>query len=216
MGEVYKARDTRLERTVAVKVAKEAFGDRFRNEALAVAALNHPHVGTLFDVGPDYLVMEYVEGKPLRGPLPVAEAVRLAGEVADALEHAHRHGVVHRDLKPSNILLTKSGVKVLDFGLARRLPSRLEAGESHTTLTEDGAVVGTPRYMAPEQIDGQPADERSDIFALGLVLYELLSGQHAFSGKSAASVMAGILEREPAPISAFVAGRSRRRWSRWC
>ena len=169
MGDVYKARDTRLERTVAVKVAREAFGNRFRNEALAVAALNHPHIGTLFDVGSDYLVMEYVEGKALRGPLPAVDVVRLAGQIADALEHAHRHGVVHRDLKPSNILLTKSGVKVLDFGLAKRRSTPSETGEGHSTLTEDGAVLGTPRYMAPEQIDGRPADERSDIFAFGLV-----------------------------------------------
>ena len=205
MGDVYKARDTRLERTVAVKVAKEKFEERFRNEALAVAALNHPHICTLFDVGPDYLVMEYVEGKALRGPLPVADVLRLAGQIADALEHAHRHGVVHRDLKPSNILLTKSGVKVLDFGLAKRLSTRPETGESHPTLTEGGAVLGTPRYMAPEQIEGKPADERTDIFAFGLVLYEMLTGQHAFEGKSAASVMAAILEREPVPISALVA-----------
>ena len=203
MGDVYKARDTRLERTVAVKVAKEAFEERFRNEALAVAALNHPHICTLFDVGPDYLVMEYVEGKALRGPLPVADVLRLAGQIADALEHAHRHGVVHRDLKPSNILLTKSGVKVLDFGLAKRRPIGPVTGESQPTLTEEGAVLGTPRYMAPEQIDGKPADERTDIFAFGLVLYEMLTGQHAFEGKSAASVMAAILEREPAPISAL-------------
>ena len=123
MGEVYKARDTRLERTVAVKVSKETFEERFRNEALAVAALNHPHICTLFDVGPDYLVMEYVEGKTLHGPLPVAEALRLARQIADALEHAHRKGIVHRDLKPSNILVTKQGVKVLDFGLAKRQPT---------------------------------------------------------------------------------------------
>jgi len=202
MGDVYKARDTRLERTVAVKVAKEQFEERFRNEALSVAALNHPHICTLFDVGPDYLVMEYVEGKPLRGPLPVADVLRMAGQIADALEHAHRHGVVHRDLKPSNILLTRSGVKVLDFGLAKRRP-KLPAGESRLTTTQEGAVLGTPRYMAPEQIDGKPADERTDIFAFGLVLYELLTGQHAFEGKGVASVMARILEREPTPISAL-------------
>ena len=204
MGDVYKARDTRLERTVAVKVAREAFGNRFRNEALAVAALNHPHIGTLFDVGSDYLVMEYVEGKALRGPLPAVDVQRLAGQIADALEHAHRQGVVHRDLKPSNILLTKSGVKVLDFGLAKRRSTPSETGEGHSTLTEDGAVLGTPRYMAPEQIDGRPADERSDIFAFGLVLYEMLTGRHAFGSKSAASVMAGILEREPVPITTLM------------
>jgi eukaryotic-like serine/threonine-protein kinase len=203
MGDVYKARDTRLNRTVAVKVAKEQFEERFRQEALTVAALNHPHVCTLFDVGPDYLVMEYIEGKALRGPLPVADVLRLAGQIADALEHAHRHGVVHRDLKPSNILLTKSGVKVLDFGLAKRQPVLHGTPESHPTLTEGGAVLGTPRYMAPEQIDGKPADERTDIFGLGLMLYEMLTGQHAFEGKSAASVMVAILERDPVAISAL-------------
>jgi Tol biopolymer transport system component len=203
MGDVYKARDTRLDRTVAVKVAKERFEERFRNEALTVAALNHPHIGTLFDVGPDYLVMEYVDGKALRGPLPVGDALRLAGQIADALEHAHRHGVVHRDLKPSNILLTKSGVKVLDFGLAKR-QSSAPAGESRPTLTEEGAILGTPRYMAPEQIEGKPADERTDVFAFGLVLYEMLTGRHAFGAGSAASAMAGILEREPTPISALM------------
>ena len=186
--------------TVAVKVAKERFGERFRNEALAVAALNHPHICTLFDVGPDYLVMEYLEGKPLRGPLPVPEALRLAGEIADALEHAHKQGIVHRDLKPSNILVTKSGVKVLDFGLAKR---RLEApqGESLPTLTDEGTVLGTPGYMAPEQIEGKPADERTDVFAFGLVLYELLTGRRAFEGKSAAAVMAAILEHAPLSIA---------------
>jgi Tol biopolymer transport system component len=203
MGEVYKARDTRLERTVAVKVSKESFEERFRNEALAVAALNHPHICTLFDVGPDYLVMEYVVGSSPRGPFSVADVLRLAGQIADALEHAHRHGIIHRDLKPSNILLTKSGVKVLDFGLAKRQSAAPGTGESHPTLTEGAAILGTPRYMAPEQIDGEKADERTDIFAFGLVLYEMLTGQHAFEGKSAASVMAGILERDPTPISAL-------------
>jgi Tol biopolymer transport system component len=203
MGEVYKARDTRLDRTVAVKVSNEAFGERFRNEALSVAALNHPHICTLHDVGPDYLVMEYVEGKPLRGPLPLPEALRLAGEIADALEHAHAHGIVHRDLKPSNILVTKNGAKVLDFGVAKRRPPGLAVQESSPTFTDEGTLLGTPRYMAPEQLDGKPADERTDIFAFGLVLYEMLSGQHAFDAKSAAKVMSGILERAPTPISAL-------------
>jgi Tol biopolymer transport system component len=133
----------------------------------------------------------------------VAEVLRVAGQIADALEHAHRHGIVHRDLKPSNILLTKSGMKVLDFGLAKHHSATLETGESHPTLTEGGMVLGTPRYMAPEQIDGKPADERTDIFAFGLVLYEMLTGEHAFEAKSAASVMAAILDREPVPISAL-------------
>jgi Tol biopolymer transport system component len=202
MGDVYKARDTRLERTVALKVSKQAFEERFRNEALAVASLNHPHICTLFDVGPDYLVMEHVEGKTLHGPLPVAEVLRLALQIADALEHAHRHGIVHRDLKPSNILVTKQGVKVLDFGLAKRLPRGLEC-KDEPTLTAEGAILGTPTYMAPEQIEGKPADERSDIFAFGLVLYEMLTGERAFDGESAAAVAAAILEREPARISAL-------------
>ena len=200
MGEVYKARDTRLDRTVAIKVAKEDFGERFRNEALAVAALNHPHICTLFDVGPDYLVMEHVEGKPLRGPLAIGAALRLMGEIADALEHAHKQGIVHRDLKPSNILVTKSGVKVLDFGLAKRRTEALP-GDSAPTLTEEGAVLGTPAYMAPEQVEGRPADERTDVFAFGLILYELLTGRRAFEGRSAAAVMAAILEHDPPPIA---------------
>ncbi len=205
MGEVYKARDTRLERTVAVKVSKEAFEERFRNEALAVASLNHAHICTLYDVGPDYIVMELVEGKPLRGPLSVADALRRAREIADALEHAHKHGVVHRDLKPSNILVTKNGAKVLDFGLAqRRAPfAGRPAGESQPTLTEEGTILGTPQYMAPEQIDGRKADERTDIFAFGMVLYEMLTGRRAFEAKSAAGVMAAILEKDPPPISAL-------------
>ncbi len=201
MGEVYRARDTRLDRTVAVKVAKEDFGERFRNEALAVAALNHPHIAKLFDVGPDYIVMEYVEGMPLRGPLPVAEALRLAGQVLDALEHAHGQGIVHRDLKPANVLVSRSGVKVLDFGLAQRRASGPASPDSAPTLTEQGTVLGTPQYMAPEQIDGGKADERTDVFAFGLLLYEMLTGQRAFDAKSAAGVMAAILEKEPTPVS---------------
>jgi Tol biopolymer transport system component/predicted Ser/Thr protein kinase len=197
MGEVYKARDTRLDRTVAVKVSKEAFEERFRNEALAVAAMNHPHIAKIYDVGPDYLVMEHVEGRPLKGPLPAREALALARQIADALEHAHRNGVVHRDLKPSNILVTKGGVKVLDFGLARRrAPSSAEGSEA--TQTREGMLLGTPHYMAPEQIEGKPADERTDIFAFGLLLHEMLTGERAFEGTSAAGVMAAILEREPA------------------
>ncbi len=135
--------------------------------------------------------------------MAVGTSLRVARQVAEGLAEAHELGIVHRDLKPSNILLTKRGVKVLDFGLARRRPAA-PAGDSRPTLTEEGAVLGTPRYMAPEQIDGKPADERTDVFAFGLVLYEMLTGQHAFEGKSAASVMAGILEREPTRISALM------------
>jgi Tol biopolymer transport system component len=206
MGEVYEARDTRLERTVALKVSKERFGERFRNEALSVAALNHPHICALFDVGPDYLVMEYVQGKRLEGPLPLGDVLRLAGEIADALEHAHAHGVIHRDLKPSNIFATRSGIKVLDFGVAKRQSSVGKGGEH--TATDAAALVGTPRYMAPEQIEGKEADERTDIFAFGLVLYEMLTGRHAFEGTTAARVMAAILEKDPAPLSTLNAAVS--------
>jgi len=201
MGEVYKARDTRLERTVAVKVSKEAFTERFRNEALAIAALNHPNIATLHDVGPDYLVMELVEGKPLRGPLPPAEVIRLASQIADALAHAHERGIVHRDLKPSNVLVARAGVKVLDFGLARRNPPRPDADATLETLSEDANIAGTPRYMAPEQIEGKKVDARTDIFALGLVLYELLTGARAFDGQSTPGVWAAILQKEPTPIA---------------
>ena len=202
MGEVYEARDTRLERTVALKVSKERFGERFRNEALAVAALNHPHICALFDVGPDYLVMEFVQGKRLEGPLPLGDALRLAGQIAEALEHAHAHGIVHRDLKPSNIFVTKAGVKVLDFGVAKR-QSSVGGKDGQHTATDEAVLLGTPRYMAPEQIEGKEADARTDIFAFGLVLYEMLTGRRAFDGKSAPSVMAAILEKEPTPISAL-------------
>lgn len=201
MGVVYEARDTRLERTVALKISKERFGERFRDEALAVAALNHPHICALFDVGPDYLVMEFVPGKRLQGPLPLSEVLRLAGQIADALEHAHTHGVIHRDLKPSNIFVTRAGVKVLDFGVAKRRSPAVGNDGEHTA-TDEAALVGSPRYMAPEQILGKDVDERTDVFAFGLVLYEMLTGRRAFDGQGAPGVMAAILEHDPAPISA--------------
>ena len=202
MGEVWKARDTRLNRTVAIKVAKGRFSDRFEREAHAVAALNHPNICTLYDVGPDYLVMEYVEGQPLQGPVPLNEALSLAGQILDALDAAHRKGVIHRDLKPGNILVTNAGVKVLDFGLAK-----IERGPSTTTLaetkplTEEGAILGTLHYMSPEQVEGQEADARSDIFAFGLVFYELITGKQAFEGRSRASLVASILKEQPRPLS---------------
>jgi eukaryotic-like serine/threonine-protein kinase len=201
MGEVWKARDTRLDRVVAIKTANAAFSERFEREARAVAALNHPHICTLYDVGPDYLVMEFVEGAEIKGPLPLDAALRYAIQLADAIDAAHRKGIVHRDLKPGNILLTKSGVKVLDFGLARiEAPGPIGASEETVTraLTQQGAIVGTLQYMAPEQLQGQPADARADIFSFGCVLYEMLTGKRAFDGASAASVIAAILER-PAP-----------------
>ncbi|MCW5983326.1 MAG: protein kinase [Bryobacteraceae bacterium] len=176
MGEVFKARDTRLDRLVAIKVSREEFTERFQREARLVASLNHPHICTLYDVGSNYLVMEYVEGKPVRGPLPVKDVLRYGAQVASALDHAHRKGVVHRDLKPDNILLTKSGVKLLDFGLAKRF------GPDDPTITIAGAVMGTPAYMAPEQWKGQDADSRTDIFAFGCLLYEITTGKSARLG----------------------------------
>jgi Tol biopolymer transport system component/predicted Ser/Thr protein kinase len=172
MGEVWKARDTRLDRLVAVKVSKAQFTERFEREAHAVAALNHPHICTLHDVGPNYLVMEFVEGSTLHGPLPLPKALEYAAQICDALDAAHRKGITHRDLKPANILVNKQGVKLLDFGLAHMTP-----GPNDPTLTQAGAVMGTPAYMAPEQSEGKPADARSDIYAFGCVLYEMLTGK---------------------------------------
>jgi len=203
MGEVWKARDTRLDRTVALKVSKADFGERFEREARAVAALNHPNIGTLYDVGPNYLVMEYVEGVPLKGPLPLEKAVTYAGQILDALDAAHRKGITHRDLKPANILVTKQGIKLLDFGLAKHQAAPLAEGGATLSkaLTGEGQIVGTLQYMSPEQLQGKDVDARSDIFAFGCVLYEMLTGKRAFEGESAASVIAAILEREPAPLT---------------
>jgi serine/threonine protein kinase len=200
MGEVWKVRDTRLDRVVAIKVSKEKFSERFEREARAVAALNHPHICTLHDVGPNYLVMEYVEGTPLKGPLPLEKAIEYAGQILDALDAAHQKGIIHRDLKPANILVTKQGIKLLDFGLAKQAVPLKEMDPTRV-LTEQGQIVGTLRYMSPEQLEGKEADARSDLFAFGCVLYEMLSGKCAFDGLSAASVIAGILEREPAPLA---------------
>jgi eukaryotic-like serine/threonine-protein kinase len=179
MGEVYKARDTRLDRIVAIKVAKDQFTDRFEREARLVAALNHPHICQLYDVGTNYVVFEYIDGAPLQGPMPPAEALRIALQIVEALEEAHKHGIIHRDLKPGNILLTTRGVKVLDFGLAKQSREGQRADdETHTSdLTRAGGILGTPAYMAPEQWQGKPADARSDIYAFGCVLYELLTGE---------------------------------------
>lgn len=203
MGEVYKARDTRLDRPVALKVAKLEFSERFEREARAVAAFNHPNICTLHDVGPNYLVMEYVEGAPLKGPLPVGRAVEYAGQILDALDAAHRKGITHRDLKPANVMVTKQGIKLLDFGLAKQSNARLKETDATLVagLTRDGQIVGTLQYMSPEQYEGKEADARSDIFAFGCVLYEMLSGKRAFDGQSAASVSAAILEREPAALN---------------
>jgi Tol biopolymer transport system component len=227
MGEVYRARDTRLERTVAIKVLAAHLSSnpdlraRFEREAKAISALQHPHICVLYDVGEeagiDFLVMECLEGETLsarlsRKPLALEETLRIAIEVADALDTAHRHGVIHRDLKPGNIMLTKSGSKLMDFGLAK--PHGLAASGSMpafsavatitspaSPITTAGTVVGTVQYMSPEQIQGQEADVRSDLFAFGATLYEMLAGKKAFPGKSQISVASAILERDPEPLS---------------
>ncbi len=200
MGEVFRARDTRLDRTVAIKVSKAEFGERFAREAKSVAALNHPNICTLHDVGPNYLVMEFIEGTPLKGPLPVEKAVEYASQILDALDAAHRRGFVHHDLKPANVLVTKQGIKLLDFGLAQQTAPIGQNDETRTAVVGDREIAGTPQYMAPEQLQGKPADARSDLFAFGCVFYELLSGKKAFDGENTASVIASILEREPAAL----------------
>jgi eukaryotic-like serine/threonine-protein kinase len=216
MGDVYKARDTRLDRIVAIKVSKEAFSERFEREARAVATLNHPHICTLHDVGPDYLVMEYVDGSPLKGPLPLDRALQYGAQICDALDVAHRKGVIHRDLKPANILVTKAGVKLLDFGLARiEPPVAIDEATMTVALTQKGQILGTLHYMSPEQLQGNEAGTTSDIFSFGLVLYEMLTGKRAFDGSSPASVIAAILER-PAPSVADVAPLALDRTLRRC
>ena len=221
MGEVYKARDARLDRVVAIKVlpaqlaSDPAFRDRFDREARTLSQLDHPHICALHDVGHDngldYLVMQYLEGETLaerlsRGALPVDLALKYAIEIADALDKAHRAGVVHRDLKPGNIMLTKAGSKLLDFGLAKAAMPAAAGGVSMlpTTppgLTVQGTILGTFQYMAPEQLEGLEADARTDIFAFGAVLYEMLTAKQAFHGKSHASLIAAILEHDPPPVS---------------
>lgn len=199
MGEVWKARDTRLDRIVAIKQLRGQHIARFEQEARAIAALNHPHICQIYDVGPDYLVLEYVEGRPLTGPMPLGDALRVAGQIADALESAHGRGLIHRDLKPANILLTEKGsAKLLDFGLAKLVvPENDDA-----TQTADGTVLGTAAYMSPEQAEGRPLDERSDIFSFGAVLYEVLSGRRAFTGDSVAQVLSGVLRDDPPALQA--------------
>src|ERR1700675_9442 len=199
MGEVYRAHDSRLKRDVAIKVSAAQFSERFEREAQAIAALNHPNICQLYDVGPNYLVMEYIEGTPLKGPLPLDQVLKYAVQICDALDAAHKKNITHRDLKPANILVTKTGVKLLDFGLAKMGPA-VKADQATMTraLTGKGEILGTLLYMSPEQVNGEEADPRSDIFSFGLVLYEMLTGKRAFEGRSQASVIAAILER-PAP-----------------
>jgi len=203
MGEVYKATDTRLGRTVAVKVLASEFSERFEVEARAISAVNHPNICALYDIGTHeghgYLVLEYLEGQPLRGPLPAAEVVRIAIHIACALEAAHRKGITHRDLKPGNIMVCTDGpVKLLDFGLAKLV----EASDMDVTRTVAGTVIGTAAYMAPEQAEGKPLDARSDIFSFGAVIYELIAGHRAFQGESMASVLSAVLRDEPPPLGA--------------
>ena len=234
MGEVYRARDARLDRCVAIKVLASRLVSspelklRFDREARALSALNHPNICQIFDVGShngtDYLVMEFLEGETLadrlrKGPLPLADVLRIGAEIAEALQRAHRAGIVHRDLKPGNVMLTKSGAKLMDFGLAK--PSSLgktsetgsapllsaamtvSAASPVTPLTSAGTIIGTIQYMSPEQISGQEADARSDIFCLGCIVYEMLTGKRAFDGKSQISVASAILEKDPEPIAKF-------------
>jgi len=206
MGEVWKARDTRLDRIVAIKTSSEKFSERFEREARAIAALNHPNICQIYDVGPDYIVMEYVEGSEVKGPLPLDLALKAAIQLAGALEAAHRKSITHRDLKPANILTTKSGVKVLDFGLAKfevLKPKPNEATETRA-LTEEGSIVGTLQYMAPEQLQGKPTDARSDIFSFGCVFYEILTGKPAFSAQNKATLIAAIMDRNPEPLSSMI------------
>jgi eukaryotic-like serine/threonine-protein kinase len=221
MGEVYRARDTRLDRVVAIKVLAEHLSrnpqlhERFEREARAISSLSHPHICALYDVGQqdgiDYLVMEFLEGETLahrlkKGPLAPGQALQIAVQVTDALDTAHKHAVIHRDLKPGNIMLTKSGAKLLDFGLAKMRTTEAVAGMTAlptqtAPLTGEGAILGTLQYMAPEQLEGKEADARTDIFALGAVIYEMATGRKAFAGKSQASLISAIMTSEPPPIS---------------
>jgi len=220
MGEVYRARDTRLDRTVAIKILPEHLSSdpgrraRFEREARVISGLSHPNICALFDIGDQdeihYVVLEYLEGSTLadrlaKGPLPLSEVLRVGAEIASALETAHRNGIVHRDIKPANVMLTKIGAKLLDFGLAKPSEASATAAAVNAptlskSLTEEGVIVGTFRYMAPEQLEGKDTDSRTDIFALGALLYEMCTGRSAFSGASRASIIAAIMSSEPVPI----------------
>jgi serine/threonine protein kinase/Tol biopolymer transport system component len=222
MGEVYRARDTRLQRTVAVKILPEHLAAdagrraRFEREARTISGLSHPNICALFDIGDQggvyYVVLEYLEGKTLadriaKGPMPVSEVLKVGADVASALETAHRNGIVHRDLKPANVMLTKTGTKLLDFGLAKPIAlvptGEVDAPTVSKSLTEEGVIVGTFRYMAPEQLEGKDTDGRTDIFALGALLYEMGTARSAFNGASRATIIAAIMNSDPEPISQF-------------
>src|SRR5262245_52456135 len=227
MGEVYRAKDTRLDRTVAVKVLpahlsrSDEVRQRFEREARTISSLSHPNICSLYDVGnqdgTEYLVMEFLEGETLtdrlgRGPIPPEQVLRYGIEIASALDKAHKQGIVHRDLKPGNVMITKAGVKLVDFGLAKLAapPAGTNTSvsilqtEIGSNLTQEGSILGTFQYMAPEQLEGKEADARSDIFGFGAVLHEMATGQKAFAGKSQASLIASILAAEPPPISTVV------------
>src|SRR5262245_14303064 len=201
MGEVYKAHDGRLNRTVAIKRMVADDVNRFQSEARAIAAINHPHICQIYDVGPDYLVLEYLQGEPLGGPVTRDEAVRLASQIADALHAAHERGILHRDLKPANVMVVRQGgtphAKLVDFGVAR-----LTASDTNATRTVAGDVIGTPAYMSPEQANGQSLDARSDVFSFGAVLYELLTGTRAFTGDTTAQILSAVLRDDPGPLEA--------------
>ena len=221
MGEVWRGRDTRLGRDVAIKVLPAEFAEnaqlraRLDREARSISALSHPHICTLFDVGEGFLVMEFIEGESLaarlsRGPLSLTEVLRYGQQIAAALDAAHRKGLVHRDLKPGNIMLTKSGTKLLDFGLARAMKAKgpvsgLTSGTTDVQpLTAEGTIVGTLQYMSPEQLEGREPDARTDIFSLGAVLYEMVTGQRAFQGDSRTSLISAIVSSEPPPIGEII------------
>ena len=220
MGEVYQALDTRLDRSVAIKVLpselahNDQLQQRFEREAKTISQLNHPNICTLYDVGHEngvaYLVMELLDGETLadriaRGPLPLADVVRYGSQIAQGLSRAHRAGIVHRDLKPGNIMITKSGAKLLDFGLAKSAVIEInpEGATQQKPLTREGTILGTFQYMAPEQLEGTEADARTDIFAFGAVLYEMVTGKRAFAGKTKTSLIAAIVGGEPPPITAL-------------
>jgi len=207
MGEVYRAHDPRVGRDVAIKVSQEQFSERFSREARSIGALNHPNICTLFDVGPNFLVMEFVEGEAPQGPLPLEEALRIARQIGDALSEAHEKGITHRDLKPANVKIKPDGtVKVLDFGLAK-FSSVREDGASEVPATQSptlsmaatqvGMILGTAAYMAPEQAKGKPVDRRADIWAFGVVLYELLTGRRMFEGDDVTETLAAVVLRQP-------------------
>src|ERR1700694_2803503 len=205
MGEVYRAHDSRLNRDVAIKVSNAQFTERFTREARAIAALNHTNICHLYDVGPNYLVMEYVEGPDLCGPLGFDDALPIIQQLIDGIEAAHERNIVHRDLKPANIKITPEGVvKILDFGLAKAMeppPSNDGKPENSPTLTMGataaGAILGTAAYMAPEQAKGKAADKRSDVWSFGVILYEMLTGKRLFQGESAVEILGGVLNKEP-------------------